>query len=339
MSVTSQPQLDDEVREQAAAWVVRLHDDPSPVDVERFELWCNQDERHERAFDEALAAWINVGEHATAPKVLAMRHAALGRAQRAERKWDWRAIAAAVSLFVLGPIIGAVWYAMRPPAEQVLQTAHGEQRVIVLSDGSRLSLDALSEVRVRYTPDVRNLELIAGRANFEVAKDIARPLNVRVGPRIVTALGTVFSVERESADVVVTLVEGSVAVTTRDVPSSHIQMSPRQELRISDDGQVRLRDGIDPVQALAWREGKLIFDDEPLRAVVARMNKYGATRIEVTGDANELRVGGVFKAGDTTAFVDAMQTYFPLAVSHDASTVTLKMEQQAEAPVKKRATH
>lgn len=339
MSVTSQPAMDDEVREQAAAWVVRLHNDPSNVDLERFELWCGQDESHERAFDEALAAWINVGEHATAPRVLAMRHAALGRAQRAERKWDWRAIAAAVCLLALAPIIGAVWYSMRPPAEQILKTAHGEQRVIMLSDGSRLSLDAMSEVRVRYTPDVRNLELIAGRANFEVAKDITRPLKVRVGPRIVTALGTVFSVERESADVVVTLVEGSVAVTTRDLPSSHIQMHPRQELRITDSGQVSWREGIDPVQALAWREGKLIFDDEPLRAVVARMNKYGAMRIDVAGEASELRVGGVFKAGDTMAFVDAMQTYFPLTVSHSSSTVTLSMERHSESPQRNRATH
>jgi transmembrane sensor len=339
MSVTSQPEFDDEAREQAAAWIVRLHNDPSATDLERFELWCNQDQRHERAFDEALAAWINVGEHATAPKVLAMRHAALGRARRAERRWDWRAIAAAVCLLALAPIIGVVWYMNRPPAEQILKTAHGEQRVIVLADGSRLSLDALSEVRVRYTPDVRNLELIAGRANFEVAKDITRPLKVRVGPRIVTALGTVFSVERESADVVVTLVEGSVAVTSPDMPNSHIQLRPRQELRIKDSGEVRLRDGIDPVQALAWREGKLIFEDAPLRDVASRMNKYGATRIDVAGEANELRVGGVFKAGDTTAFVDAMQSYFPLAVSHGANTVTLRMERPVEAPLRNRAAH
>jgi transmembrane sensor len=325
MSGTSQSEMDDRVREQAAAWVVRLHGEPSAVDLERFEQWCNLDQRHESAFDEALAAWINVGEHATAPKILAMRHAALGRARRSERRWDWRALAAAICLVVLAPIIAAVWFMTRPPAEQVFQTAHGEQRVIVLADGSRMSLDALSEVRVRYTQDVRNLELIAGRANFEVTKDVTRPLKVGAGPRVVTALGTVFSVERESADVVVTLVEGSVAVTTRNVPNSYIQLRPLQELRITDDGRVDLRDGIDPVQALAWREGKLIFDDEPLRAVVARLNKYGATRIDVVGEANELRVGGVFKAGDTMAFVDAMQSYFPLAVSHESNAVTLRM--------------
>src|SRR5688500_2928310 len=113
MSVTSQSEFDDEAREQAAAWVVRLHNDPSATDVERFELWCNQDQRHERAFDEALAAWINVGEHATAPKVLAMRHAALGRARRAERRWDWRAIAEAVWLLVLAPEHGVARYVTR----------------------------------------------------------------------------------------------------------------------------------------------------------------------------------------------------------------------------------
>ena len=331
MSETSRASPDDQVREQAAAWVVRLHNEPSAVDLERFERWCAQGERHGRAFDEALAAWIDVGEHATAPRVLAMRHAALGRAWRTDRKWNWPAIAAAVCLFVLAPLIAVTWYMTRPPAALIFQTAHGEQRLIVLSDGSRMSLDALSEVRVRFTPEVRNLELIAGRANFEVAKDVTRPLNVRVGPRIVTALGTVFSVERESGNVVVTLVEGSVAVTTRDVPNSHIEMRPRQELRITDKGQVSLRDGIDPIQALAWREGKLIFDDVPLRDVVSRMNRYGATRIEVTGAASELRVSGVFKAGDTMAFVDAMQSYFPLAVAHDPNAVTLRMEQRVEA--------
>lgn len=326
MSDTSQPEPEDQLREQAAAWVVRLHNDPSPVDLKRFDQWRSQSEQHGHAFDEALAAWISVGEHATAPELLEMRRDALNRTRRPERRGRWRAVAAAIALLILAPAIGITWYMLRPPAEQLFQTAHAEQRVIVLPDGSRVSLDALTEVRVRYTPDVRNMELISGRANFEVAKDVTRPLNVRVGPRTVTALGTMFTVERESRKVVVTLLEGSVAVTTRDTPSSLIEMQPRQELRLTDGGEVALRDGIDPDQALAWREGKLIFEDEPLRNVVARMNNYGATPIVVTGPAGELRVAGVFRAGDTAAFVDAMTSYFPVTVTHQADAVTLELK-------------
>lgn len=331
MNTTSPAAADAALREQAVAWVVRLHNDPSRVDLERLEQWRNQGDAYERAFDEALTAWSAFGDHATDPKLLAMRRDALARARRVKRRWDWRTVAAVVSLLILAPVIGIAWYALRPPPEQSYQTAHGEQRVIVLPDGSRLSLDALTEVRVRYTADVRNMELIAGRANFEVAKDIARPLKVRAGPRTVTALGTVFSVEREPRNVVVTLLEGSVAVTTRDTPNPYIELNPRQELRMTDAGGVALRSGINPDQALAWREGKLVFEDEPLRNVAARMNNYGATPIVVTGEANELRVGGVFRAGDTVAFVDAMKSYFPLTVSQQPDAVTLQLSAPAEA--------
>jgi transmembrane sensor len=332
MTVIPQPDPDDELREQAVAWVVRISNEPSAVDLQRFDQWRAQSDQHEQAFETALSAWLSVGEHATAPALLAMRRDALERARRTQRRWDWRAIAAVVSLLILAPVIGAVWYQFREPAEVRFQTAHGEQRVIVLPDGSRMSLDALTDVRVRYTPDIRNMELISGRANFEVAKDVTRPLKVRAGPRTVTALGTVFTVERESRNVVVTLLEGGVAVTSRDRPNSHFEMRPRQELRMTDSGEVALRDGIDPNQALAWREGKLVFEDEPLHNVVARMNNYGSTSIVVVGKANELRVGGVFKAGDTNAFVDAMKSYFPLTVTHQSRAVTLQLKELPAGP-------
>jgi transmembrane sensor len=330
MNVTGPLQVDDQVRDQASAWVVRLHNGPSAVDLERLEQWRAQSAQHEQAFEDALASWISVGEHATAPKLLAMRRDALGRARQQRRSWDWRAIAAVVSLLIIAPAMGVAWYALRPPPEQVFQTVHGEQRVIVLPDGSRMSLDALTEVHVKYTPDVRSMELMSGRANFEVAKDVTRPLKVRAGERVVTAIGTMFTVEREPRKVVVTLMEGKVAVTTRNKPPSHtepahIEMHPRQELSMTDNGEVRLRDGIDAAQALAWTDGKLIFEDEPLRDVVARMNNYGATLITVEGEANELRVAGVFKAGDTVAFVDAMTSYFPLLASHEGEAVTLQL--------------
>ena len=241
--MTDIPQRDsaDEVNEQAVAWVVRLNNEPSRVDLERFEQWRRQSDRHEQALADALAAWLSIDEHATAPKLLAMRRDALERARRTQRRWgpwDWRAIAAVVALVVLTPVIAVSWYKLQQSAEQLFHTGLGEQRVMVLPDGSRMSLDALTEVRVRYTPDVRSMELISGRANFEVAKDVTRPLKVRAGPRTVTAVGTLFTVEREPGNVVVTLLEGAVAVTSRDLPNSLVEMQPRQELRMTDSGEV-----------------------------------------------------------------------------------------------------
>ena len=317
------------MREQAAAWVIRLQAEPSEVDEARFEAWRAQSPMHSQAYEDALAAWLSVGEHAASPKLLAMRRDALERARRTSTRRDRRAtIAAGLCLLILAPLVAIGWYEFRTHDDLEFQTGRGEQRVIVLADSSRMSLDAMSRVKVSYTADVRGIELMSGRANFEVAKDVTRPLKVHAGPRTVTAIGTVFTVEREPQAVVVTLVEGHVAVTSQGKTANPMMMRPQQQLQMSDSGKVTLRDGLDIVQALAWREGKLVFDNEPLARVVARMNNYGATPIVIEGKASDLPISGVFKAGDTSAFVDAMARYFPLTAVRREDAIIIRSSNQ-----------
>jgi transmembrane sensor len=320
----------DSLHEQAAAWVIRLQGDPSEGDLEKFALWRAQDPSCARAYEDATLAWNALGENAAAPRLLAMRRAALARAGRHTRRWSRRGIAAGVAA-VLCMVVGAYLVMPREPAAQQFETGRGEQRVIVLADGSRMSLDAMTRVKVAYSQDERHITLVSGRANFEVVRDLARPMNVRAGPRTVTALGTVFTVERDSRGVVVTLVEGRVAVTSDNRARSPIEMHAHQQLRISDGGAVVMRDGLDPVLALAWREGKLIFDDEPLVNVLATMNNYVATPIVAEGSARELRVSGVFKAGDTSAFAEAMESLFPIVVLRRQDSIALQMAEK-DAP-------
>jgi transmembrane sensor len=313
-------------QEQAAAWVVRLHGDPGETDLDRFEQWRGQSAEHESAFEQALAAWVAIDEHATAGPILAMRRDALARARQRRRRWRPMAVAAALLAVVVAPLV--VWWGMRGPVPVEYHTANGEQRVIVLPDGSRLSLDALTHVAVRYTDEARSIQLLSGRANFEVARDVTRPLRVKAGPRTVTALGTVFTVEREPQAVVVTLLEGVVAVTTRDIEPKPIELAPLQELSMTDAGRVELR-RIDRDEALSWREGRLVFDDEPLARVVARMNNYVTTPMVVEGEAANLRISGVFKAGDTVAFTDALGAYFNVVEDRKPDAIHLRIARGA----------
>jgi transmembrane sensor len=314
--------------DQAAAWVVRLSGEPTAADLDRFERWRAQNPEHERAFERAQAAWSIVGENSTAPELIAMRRDALGRAGQRSRRWIRAGLAAALVLLIVAPIAVLQWPESHTSVTQELQTRRGEQRVVMLADGSRVSLDALTNLQVSYTHDARNVTLLEGRANFEVARDLARPMNVRVGDRTVMALGTVFTVEREQQEIVVTLVEGRVAVASADRSLPPVEMRPREQLRIEGDGPGTLRGGVDPVQALAWREGKLIFDDEPLTTVAARMNKYLPTPIIIEGAARDVRISGVFKAGDLRAFIDGMEGLFGLSAVRQSDAVKLTLEEK-----------
>jgi transmembrane sensor len=86
---------------------------------------------------------------------------------------------------------------------------------------------------------------------------------------------------------------------------------------------------IDRDEALSWREGRLVFDDEPLARVVARMNNYVTTPMVVEGEAANLRISGVFKAGDTVAFTDALGAYFNVVEDRKPDAIHLRIARGA----------
>lgn len=122
-----------------------------------------------------------------------------------------RVVAAAASLMAVAVTVGAfqlIWQWGVP----TVATTVGEQRSIVLADGSTVELNSRSKVKVRYSEHERAIELIEGQALFHVAKDHMRPFVVSSGTTRVQAVGTQFDVYRKHDGTVVTVVEGRVAV-------------------------------------------------------------------------------------------------------------------------------
>lgn len=314
---------------------MRLQAAPNDVATfEAFEDWRDAAPEHREAFDAVQDSWALFGEQAAAPELLVLRRDALGRAGWTGRRRGLdlgrRGLAAGLAALALAPLTVYGWRRLRPDADQTLRTAVGEQRTVTLSDGSRVSLDANTLVKVAYSPALRLAEVVEGRAHFEVAKDKARPMQVRAGRRTVTALGTAFTVEHEGERVVVTLVEGRVAVTetaaARGVaPPPPKELVPQQQLVFAANATPRMHEAVDVERAMAWREGKLVFDDESLADAAARVNNYSRVKIVVEdAPARALKVSGIFNAGDTSAFVEAVQSYFPVEITTDESTVQIR---------------
>jgi transmembrane sensor len=118
-------------------------------------------------------------------------------------------IAAAVSACVIGSVGGLYLYGER---NRTLATDTGEQRFVSLVDGSTVELNSRSRVRIRFSDNERDVDLIEGQALFHVAHDAARPFIVHSGTTLVRAVGTQFDVYRKESGTTVTVVEGRVAV-------------------------------------------------------------------------------------------------------------------------------
>ncbi|MCD2324412.1 FecR domain-containing protein [Sphingomonas sp. IC-56] len=332
--------------EQAAYWCITLAEgELEAAERAEFGVWID-DLANARALDEATAVWNATAELGETPELIGHRAAALESLQRVNGRrwarpisggWRWAAgMAAMLAVVLLGTLF------LRTATTEY-RTGIGERRVAILADGSRLSLDADSVVRVRLLKERRELTLVRGRAKFDVAKDPLRPFAVTVGPRMVVATGTSFSVEMRREQMRVVLYEGRVAVldTAGERPrpdhkrvnalaqgSAEMILTPGRELvaPLRRIGDARVTSA-DPVRSLAWESGQLSFDDEPLASAVAQVNRYARERI-VIGDPRlaDVRISGFFTAGDTGAFLDALAELSPARARRQGSEIVLRHE-------------
>jgi transmembrane sensor len=240
-------------------------------------------------------------------------------------------------------LAGAVLVGLQPWRDvERYSTGVGEQRVVMLSDGSRLSLNTGTRVQVEFSSAQRTVDVDGGEALFEVAKDAGRPFVVRAGGSEVLALGTVFSVRLSgrTADagdsLAVTLVEGSV--TVRAAAGVSHGLAPPQPVSLAAGDRVMLartaraeretvlkldRPRID--QVIAWKRDEAVFEDVALADAVAEMNRYSRrplVLVEPVGSRG-LRVSGLFKTGDSAGFARAVAALHGLAVREYADRLEL----------------
>lgn len=325
--------------DEAALWATLRAAGPlSAADQAAFDAWLDANPANAAALQQVDLSLLSLAAVASSPELLAMRGAALERGRKQARsRWTRRvglgrvlAVAAAVVLIVAGLSSAFV---LTP---STYATGIGERRVVALEDGSRISLDASTRVRVRYLGGERRLWLEEGRAKFDVAHNPLRPFSVGAGGRTVVATGTSFSVEIADRALRVVLYEGSVAVLGADrTPEHAVRATPRlrpgQELITDlDRGGDAATETVDPVRARAWEGGQLVFDDEALAVAVTRVNRYARTPIVLSANTpDDLRVSGVFNADDTEAFIDGVTAILPLRRSQSEEAILLGLDQNA----------
>lgn len=283
-----------DVRRAAQAWVVRLTSgDVQPGDVEAARAWCAQAPEHQQAFVEARRLWALSGQLQAPP-----------RRRAPARQW---ALASAAVL-VLGVGVTLAWQGQWGAD---YRTGVGERRVVALADGSRISLDAESAVDVELTARARRITLRKGEAMFEVAHDPARPFTVQAGEVQATALGTVYAVSREGAAVDVVVKRGRVAVSDAQ---DRVELAAGEAIE-RQDGRLGTRHGLDVDSALAWQQGRLVFEQAPLAQVLKALERYRPGWL-VIGDEQlrGLKVSGTFQLDRLDEGLATLEQVFPLSI-------------------------
>ncbi len=285
-----------------------------------------RDPRAAAASERIAAIWEGIGHSANRPQFLALREQAIARARRAnQQSWSHplsvlERSRALVAVIAAAAITAATVWQVSPYGFRagVSKTSIGEQRTVELSDHTRVALDSSTRIRTSMTADARTVEITQGQAQFFVARDVARPFKVIAGGHTIIALGTVFTVEYDAHFVRVDMMEGRVAVVAPDA----IELTAGEEARFSPDGRAIVTPKADIEAATAWRSGKVIFHAERLGDAVRRLNRYSHVQLRIDDAAlADLRVSGVFEAGDSRGFATAMMAFLPVRADYSQGDV------------------
>ncbi len=322
------------VRAEAAAWVARLHSSARSRTLDAgFRRWLEADAAHAQAFELATEAW-DIGGAIPANVFPRITHRGPAFATRRGVSWRKRMLsgpmlASAAALAAAG--MAALFYLNH--GTSVVSTGVGEQRMLTLEDGTHISLNTATHLVVRFNADHRRVQLTEGEAMFDVTHDPKRPFIVSVGDREVLALGTAFSVRRDRHRLSVTLMEGKVQVSPRemqDVSSGAGRgdgaaeiLVPGQRVTFIDDQPSRVdRPALEKVTA--WRRGEVVLDKTTLREAADEMNRYSGVKLAIEGpQVAEIRVSGIFRAGDSVRFAQAVAETYHLQVDHESRRIVL----------------
>lgn len=229
----------------------------------------------------------------------------------------WYATAAmlllTVGLFLLGPINQPT-----PEAMNYL-TGIGEQKKVLLEDGTRLHVNADSHMSVTLMDNSRHVSLDKGEVFFEVAPDSKRPFEISHGDLSIRVLGTAFNVDLTKERTLVAVEHGRVAVR---VAGTTTELTAGEAVRVINNEIETLR-GLTQAHVAGWRQGWREAKNEPLHSVVAHLQRFSHKTIELKGVEKQLVFSGRYKQTDTEATLNLLCELFDLQLEIENNTLII----------------
>jgi transmembrane sensor len=305
-----------ETKAEAAAWIVRLHaDDRSTADEGAFRDWLCAAPEHARAFEAVTTLWDTAD---------GLRGLTVQRSEaRGVAFFCRRTVLAGAGAFAAAVAAFAAWdvaYA------GVYETGVGEQKYVVLSDGTVVFLDTDTRIRERFSASLREVDLDRGRADFRVKPDLHRPFVVEAAGHRILAGRTTLDVRRDGNRISIVLLQGrAIVLAAAQAPRALLVRGERAILNLNLPIRV---DRPNLVPLTAWQIGQAIFESDTLADAAAEMNRYSTVRLVVEDPVvARLKLSGVYRVGDNEAFAHSVAQLLPVIVEHYPGGIALMRDE------------
>lgn len=308
----------------------------APDEIKRLRQWIEQSPDNKKIFFEQQDLWealtpsFSVSESDTekAERKVMAKAGIVPRGSGIIRKLFvfWSRIAAVAIL----PLIAITVFFLARPGNATLQditlsTDYGCTSKATLPDGTLVWLNANSSLSYPQNmhADSRDVNL-QGEAYFDVHSDAAHPFIVHTPYISVTATGTEFNVNAYDSDVSVTLAEGKVEITDA---GKRISLQPGEHLQI-ENGIQTVSKNVDLNKYCSWRNGVLIFEDEPINNICRRLAQIYNVKFDIDPSLSGRTFRFILKGENLSEIMNLFQLTAPVTCitendCHSADSIDL----------------
>ena len=317
--------------EEASTWLARLDRGLDEQETIAIQKWLDDDPRNSSALMEMARLWDKMDSLSRLADLFPQRVR-----QSSAPRFFIPAVAATLLLAVLLGFVHISGFNSESPeqspgmvSEQIFQTAIGEFSTVNLSDGSQLTLNTNSLIRVSFSKKQRLLVLERGEVYVQVAHDKSRPLSVNIGGKFVQAVGTAFNLKITNDDNIELIVtEGKVLVGVINKKAAEIEVESQEASDSSTKvsvGERMLLSNADDEEAepikpeeievkLSWRGGNIVFQGESLEEALAEIERYTPVEFVIMDEnLKKIHIVGMFKAGDVQGLLTTLTENFDIS--------------------------
>lgn len=310
-----QPDLPHQAMEQAAEWFALLRSgEATATDRAQWQAWLNSSAENEQAWHYVECISERFKPIQSSPK---RRNAANAFRTVNSRPGRRRQIVLGIAALMGAGTLGWVTWRHSPLPGIALawtadyRTGTGEIREIMLSDNTRVWLNAASAFNEDYRNNQRRLHLVAGEILIQTATDAFRPFVVDTPQGQLRALGTRFTMRLEQAETFVAVYEGAVEVRTAATGTTAV-IPAGQQTRFTSTS-LAAGETADPARE-AWTRGILIAQNIPLAEVVQELRRYHNGHLGIAPEVANLPVFGSYPANDPDRALAMLESVMPIRV-------------------------
>lgn len=197
-----------------------------------------------------------------------------------------------------------------------------------LPDGSIIYVDAKTNLNIEYFNGKREVNLINGRAMFEVAKDENRPFIIKSKDINIEVIGTKFEVINKEDTTTINVENGVVKTYYSKYffdKQNQAILTKAQSLTYSNEiGAISQIKIIEPEKIALWRENKILFDKTTLKEALEEFSKYSDISVLfLSKDLENYSITGEFLSTQLDIFIKTISKIYPIKIEKNEKSIRI----------------